>query len=109
MEKKIFIWITFQFPAYHSWHAAFKEVEFLKHLHRHIFHVKMKWVVDHADRDIEFIDAKRMVEKWVEENWKEQDVQMSCEMMADRLLEQFQAYSVSVSEDNENGAEVCVE
>ena len=102
------IWIRFNFEARHKWsNCPIKDVYFLRNNHRHVFHVKMCWVVSHNDRDIEFIDMKKKVVSWVRNNWEYRDLgQKSCESMAEDLLLEFNAQFVSVSEDGENGATI---
>jgi hypothetical protein len=98
-----------RFEAIHSWpECPHEDVAFLRHPHRHEFHVEMKVPVHHDDRDVEFIMAKRDLEACIKQNWQGQDLgRMSCEQMAERLLMFFSAASsCSVFEDGENGAEV---
>jgi|TARA_Y100000034_G_scaffold16121_1_gene17318 hypothetical protein len=105
---KNFVVIKTQFEALHNWEDAWqiKEVDFLKHPHRHIFHVTMKWEVGGLNREIEFILQKREVEDFITMTWKRGTLtNMSCEMMCAELMEKFNACYVSVFEDNENGAE----
>lgn len=101
--------IKTSFEAIHYWpDCPFEEVSFLCRPHRHVFHVTMKWPVNHNNRDKEFILAKREVEDFVLGKWNREDVgKMSCEDFCEALLIQFPtAVYVSVFEDNENGAEV---
>lgn len=105
---KTYIVIKTSFEAIHYWpECPFDSVAFLRQKHRHIFHVELKWLVSHQDRDKEFIIMKRKVNEFIRKNWDGQDLERrSCEMMATDLLAQFNANFVSVFEDNENGAEV---
>ena len=105
---KTLIVIRTQFEAIHHWPACpIDSVDFLRHPHRHLFHVEMAWEVSHADRDIEFIDQKRKVERFIKRNWQGQNIgSLSCEMLATMLLRKFNAGMVGVFEDGENGAEV---
>jgi hypothetical protein len=100
--------IKTQFEAIHCWpDCPIEEVKFLRTPHRHIFHVKMKWLVSHANREIEFIEMKRKVNKFLRETWDGADMgKTSCESFAISLLSLFNADFVSVYEDDENGAEV---
>lgn len=99
------VWATLSFSALHQWEVAPDEVEFLRHPHRHVFHVHISWVVNHDDRDIEFITKKRIVESYVMQKFGNKDLgNMSCEMIARDLLTTFGAAKVEVSEDDENGA-----
>ena len=85
-----------------------KEVMFLRDRHRHIFHIKMSKEVNHSDRDIEIILFKREVQEYLKQKFGEpcEFGSMSCEMIAEHLLQQFNANEVEVLEDNENGANV---
>ena len=56
--------------------------------HRHIFHFKV-WIDVHSnDRDIEFIQFKRWLEKLYSEKTLELDYK-SCEMMSDDLFDKI--------------------
>ena len=113
------IWVTFQKEGIHCYPAAATDpalktgdeydVSFLSAPHRHIFHFRVWIDVFHDDRDIEFIQFKR----WLEKLYREGTVQLdykSCEMMSDDLyLEIAARYPgrsvwIEVSEDGENGA-----
>ena len=100
--------INFQFEALHSWpECNLPGLEYLRTPHRHVFHVEMKKEVNHDDRDIEFINFKSAVLRWVRENWEGKYLEgKSCEMMARHLLKLFDCSYVKVMEDGENGAEV---
>jgi hypothetical protein len=117
--KRNRIWITFQKEGMHYYPAAatdpllktggWDDVSFLGTLHRHIFHVRVEIDVFHNDRDIEFIQFKRWLEKMFNEGLLELNYK-SCEMIADDIANCIhQRYPdrciiVSVAEDNENGA-----
>ena len=113
------IWVTFQKEGIHCYPAAATDpalktgdeydVSFLGTPHRHIFHFRVWIDVVHNDRDIEFIQFKR----WLEKLYREGTVQLdykSCEMMSDDLYLQIAARYpgrsvwIEVSEDGENGA-----
>ena len=112
------IWVTFKKEGIHKFPAALDDpklatgdeydVSFLGYPHRHIFHFKVWIEVFHDDRDIEFIQFKR----WLEKLYAEETLQLdykSCEMMADDLAEQIKTKYpkrdiwIEVSEDGENG------
>ena len=105
---KTCIVIKTQFWATHHWpECPLINVDFLKYPHRHLFYVVIKKQVHHDDRQIEFIDFKNKIDEFIYENWKGRFLKkMSCEMMAKKLIETFEADFVSVFEDDENGAEV---
>jgi hypothetical protein len=103
------IFVTFQKEGIHRYPLAPKEVEFLRHPHRHMFHFRVEMEVFHDDRDVEFIMWKREMEKLYSDSTLQLDYK-SCEMLARELLEyNLKAYpdrnlAVTVSEDGENGA-----
>lgn len=113
------IFVTFQKEGIHRFPAAltdkrfatgdWDDVSFLGHEHRHIFHFKVMVNVTHNDRDIEFIQFKRWLERLYDGGTLKLDYK-SCEMIADDLAEAIHAkypdrtIAISVAEDNENGA-----
>ena len=118
---KRMIWVTFRKEGIHKYPAALDDpslatgdeydVSFLGYPHRHIFHFKVGITVTHNDRDIEFIQFKRWLERLYQDGTVELDYK-SCEMMADDLYEQIIAkhpgreVHIDVSEDGENGAHI---
>jgi len=86
------------------------DVSFLAYPHRHVFHFNVGIQVFHNDRDIEFIQFKRWLEKLyqgvLQLNYK------SCEMISDDLYEEISTrypgrdIQITVSEDGENGATI---
>ncbi len=115
------IWVTFRKEGIHKYPAAATDpalatgdeydVSFLGTPHRHIFHFTVAIEVFHNDRDIEFIQFKRWLEKLyaggtLELNYK------SCEMISDDLYEAIahrypgRDIEITVAEDGENGATV---
>ena len=121
------IWVTFTKEGIHKYPNADKDpklatgdwddVSFLAVPHRHIFHFRVRIEVFHNDRDIEFIQFKR----WMERLYSEQgssDGQVlvlnhkSCEMIADDLYKEIsnkypgRFVEISVAEDNENGCSI---
>jgi hypothetical protein len=115
------IFVRFQKEGIHKYPAAATDpalatgdeydVSFLATLHRHIFHFEVTIEVFHTNRDIEFIQFKRWLEKQYSQNILALDYK-SCEMMADDLYEVIATrypdrnIIISVSEDNENGATI---
>ena len=115
------IWVTFRKEGIHKYPAALEDpdlatgdeydVSFLGYPHRHIFHFKVRIQVTHNDRDIEFIQFKRWMEKLYSEKTLELDYK-SCEMMADDLYDKIadkypgREVHIDVSEDGENGAHI---
>ena len=106
-DELIWAKVRFQFEAYHCWPNAPLEVDFLRNLHRHLFHFEVSVQQFGDDRDIEYFLFSRQVQQYVRnENWPQRT---SCEMFAisvKRWVEWTYAgrlVRVSVSEDGENG------
>ena len=118
---KKYIWVTFRKEGIHKYPAALTDpklatgdeydVSFLGYPHRHIFHFKVFIEVFHDDRDIEFIQFKRWLEKLYTEKTLQLDYK-SCEMIADDLNATIQkryqgrGTIIEVSEDGENGCTI---
>jgi hypothetical protein len=120
------IWVTFTKEGIHKYPAALDDpalatgdeydVSFLGYPHRHTFHFKVQIQVTHNDRDIEFIQFKR----WLERLYAEVDsstavLQLdykSCEMIADDLYLHINSkypgrfVVIDVAEDGENGCQI---
>ena len=126
MKKgKSMIWVTFQKEGIHKYPAALDDpklatgdeydVSFLGYPHRHIFHFRVCIEVFHDDRDIEFIQFKRWLERLYSAD-KSSGVLVldykSCEMICDELAETINEkypnrdMEITVSEDGENGATI---
>lgn len=119
MQERTRIFVTFQKEGIHRYPAAgtdpklktgdWDDVSFLAVPHRHMFHFKVTMEVFHDDRDIEFIQFKR----WLERLYSQGTIQLdfkSCEMIARDLYGQINTrfpdrdVIVEVAEDGENGA-----
>ena len=120
------IWVTFTKEGVHKYPGAdtdpklatgdWDDVSFLGYPHRHIFYFRVWIEVFHNDRDIEFIQFKRWLQRLYEEVNHSTTVldldYKSCEMIADELYQQIAQYypgrdvKISVAEDNENGCEI---
>ena len=113
------IWVTFQKEGVHMYPGAdtdpklatgdWDDVSFLGVPHRHIFHFKVWIEVFHNDRDIEFIQFKRWLQRLYEQSVLQLDYK-SCEMISDDLFDQIserypgRSVWIDVSEDGENGS-----
>ena len=113
------IWVTFQKEGVHMYPGAdtdpklatggWDDVSFLGVPHRHIFHFKVWIEIFHDDRDIEFIQFKRWLQRLYDNSVLELD-HKSCEMISNDLFLQIaQRYPgrniwIDVSEDGENGS-----
>ena len=124
IKKKSSIWVTFRKEGIHKYPQAatdpklatgdWLDVSFLGTPHRHIFHFRVEMEVFHNDRDVEFIQAKRIMERWYSDGTLQLDYK-SCEMMACELYDKCSAqwpdrdYTIEVSEDGENGCRISFE
>jgi len=121
------IWVTFNKEGIHRYPGAdtdpklatgeWDDVSFLGVPHRHIFHFRVRIEVFHNDRDIEFIQFKRWMERLYNGN-SSSDFKVlnldykSCEMIADDLYQEISTkypgrfVEISVAEDNENGCSI---
>ena len=114
------VWVTFTKEGIHKYPAAatdpqlatgdWRDVSFLAHPHRHIFHFRVWIDVLHNDRDVEFIQFKRWLERLYDSDTSTLSLDYkSCEMIADDLYVQIagrypdRAVWIEVSEDGENG------
>lgn len=109
MKKEIVV--RFAIAGIHHWPEAQPPVYFLSHPHRHLFFFECKAEVYHCDREIEFLTLSNTIKEflmaryWNKESLSLQFGPMSCESIARDILDQFPPLnSVSVFEDNENGA-----
>lgn len=115
------IWVTFSREGVHHYPGAdvdpalatgdWDDVSFLGVPHRHIFHFRVWLEVFHNDRDVEFIQFKRWLQRLYDVEGVLELNHRSCEMMADELYAKIadrypgRWIKISVSEDNENGCE----
>ena len=116
--KNRYIKVSFQKEGIHKFPGAdtdpkyatgnWDDVSFLGFPHRHIFHFYVTLGVTHNDRDVEFIQFKRELERLFTKNVVHLDYQ-SCEMVAENLINYIEEHypnrgvRVEVYEDNENG------
>ncbi len=134
-KAKKMIWVTFKKEGIHKYPAAlddpklatggWDDVSFLGYPHRHIFHFRVWIEVFHDDRDIEFIQFKRWLERLYNstgtsdkgseaEGSTDAEVLLldykSCEMISDELFDKIagrypgRSVWIEVSEDGENGS-----
>jgi 6-pyruvoyl-tetrahydropterin synthase len=105
MTKKM-VWSTLQFVGFHYFKGAKGKEAFLRHIHRHSFHVKVGVCVSGLDREVEFIALKQKVLKFVRENYEDKTFPKSCEMIAQEIIDGCQVDFAEVSEDQECGATI---
>lgn len=108
------VYCQLEFEAVHNWPGCpIEEVAYLRDPHRHTFHIKAHVQVDHNDRDQEFIVLKHEILKFLRAEYPSDvgcpDIgATSCEMLAQKLIEQFDLSRCEVNEDAENGAVLTV-
>lgn len=105
-----------QFEGIHCWPEAPDAVAFLRHPHRHMFHVTLRMPVKHNNRDLEFILVKRWLDDAIRGLFSHDPDgvcnlgRFSCEDIAvaiagrARIVYNCPATDILVSEDGENGA-----
>lgn len=105
------VFATIQFEGVHAWYnCPISEVDFLKVDHRHVFHIKAYHIVEHSDRDVEFIQFKHEIQDYIRNKYYDDTKRIhylgakSCEMLAIELIERFNLTKCEVNEDNENGS-----
>ncbi len=105
---KTVVFCKLLFEGIHNWPTCnIPEVEYLKHPHRHIFHITCEVNVLHNDRDKEFIVLKHDVEAFLKRQFPSGNLgSTSCEQLAQMLMSKFDLDMCEVSEDGENGARV---
>lgn len=111
MNDKATIFVNFRMEGFHRWPAAPEHRSYLRHEHRHLFHVQVRLEVDHDDREIEFHDLLDSSRSIFAELLRSLTESRSCETLARALASRISSMHcrpvmVSVSEDGECGAEV---
>jgi len=107
---RAYIKVRTQFEGYHRYPDAGTidpRIQFLEHIHRHIFKVEVTISVTNLDRELEFFLVKWALEEFLTKDKKDH---MSCEMIGDLILNNFlipsygedRYYEVVVSEDGES-------
>jgi len=103
IEKQIIV--KLQYEGVHRWKDCnIESVLYLKDFHRHIFYIEVRKQVRHNDRDIEIIRFKHNILKYLDKTFDNFFGDMSCEDIAEVLMNEFELSYVKVLEDNENGA-----
>jgi len=115
MKTKTTVIVKLAVDGCHNFPKAaelFPEVAFLADRHRHMFHFTVACEVTHSDRDKEFIMLKRDIIEHINKYYYNAQTRTcefgsrSCEMLAEEMLNRFNAEWVEVWEDMENGARV---
>lgn len=111
MKTKKTVILDFDLVGFHFYRDAPEEVDFLKHIHRHLFQFRMGYKVIKTDREIEIFLTEDEIKDYLNESYGSPCVfnGMSCEMIAEELL-QFAKDDgciwVEVFEDSKGGARV---
>lgn len=115
-EVKLSIVVRFQVEGWHFWPGAPDQHAYLRHSHRHMFHVEATLPVTSENREVEFILLRRQMKFWIEQLGGVHSTEalcddiphwlgaVSCESLAHRLLGRFKLSRCEVWEDGENGA-----
>jgi hypothetical protein len=95
--------------GFHNYPEAAGSVDFLKHKHRHIFHVECGFEVTDNNREVEIFTRQFEIGDYFAHVFgvPARFGTMSCEMIAERILSDFQNRNiqyVKVLEDGEGGA-----
>ncbi len=115
MSVERFIIVQTSFTAVHYWQDAPKgEFGFLGNPHRHVFDVKVQVPVAHNDREVEFLQLKSDVDKFVDsQEWEKTNTELpySCEefalLIGRHIANKYKrSAEVLVGEDKENYAKV---
>jgi hypothetical protein len=116
----IMIWVTFQLEGFHQWKDAPEEVDYLRNVHRHMFHFKVGLEVFSNDREVEFHILKNFLLEMVGHDFsltmnKEIGEGESCEKIAESVRDILQqeyglrrALDIEVSEDGECGVSLKI-
>lgn len=126
--------INLRIPGFHQWTDAPTKYAYLREMHRHEFHIKVELLVP-KNRHLEFIDIKEYTYSWVLSTLspdeytvygdiggfmrhsivlgrriKKESVEGLAEYIGNHLKETYKVsqIKVTVMEDGENGAMVCL-
>lgn len=109
------VFCTLRVEGIHFWpDCPIEEVSYLRDPHRHLFGIKAFKKVTHDDRDVEFIWFKHEIQEYLMDKYVDTSFRlcvfgaMSCEMLANELIDKFDLTRCEVDEDGENGAIVTV-
>ena len=92
--------------GFHCYPDAPLEVGFLRNLHRHIFHIECGFAVDHDNREKEIFIYQSKIEKYIYDVFGKpaEFKNLSCEAIAENIMQEFDCNYVKVTEDGEGGA-----
>lgn len=114
MLPRTFIEVQVVMAGTHYWAEAPDEVGYLANIHRHAFVIRARLQVSHDDRDVEFMIMQNEIRSYLVCKWGMKYGALnfagaSCEMIAKDLGthlidDGLTVRSISVHEDDENGA-----
>ena len=109
--RKTFVVPRTKVEGLHRWDGCdIDEVGYLTLNHRHMFHISATIAVKHHDRDVEFIRLAHQIHSYLTDKYWSNQYQcamfesMSCEMLANELIDKFDLTACEVNEDGEGGA-----
>jgi hypothetical protein len=95
--------------GFHNYPEASGSMDFLRHTHRHVFHVECGFKVTDSNREIEIFTGQFEMDDYFAHVFGKpaRFGNMSCEMIAERVLSDWRSRNieyVKVLEDGEGGA-----
>ena len=107
MERFVVCYLAIQ--GFHRWPQAPEELNYLAQRHRHIFEIRVRFMVFNNDRQIELIHRQDQIQRYLLDTYGNKDGacefgDMACEHIADELMDVFKADAVEVLEDGYGGA-----
>lgn len=92
--------------GFHNYPDAPKWCSYLGHRHRHVFVIRCRFEVSHNEREIEINEQQLQIDNFLHLKYGSpcEFKGMSCESIAEVLIEQFKCTQVEVLEDGYGGA-----
>lgn len=99
--------------GFHCWENAPAWCDYLRNTHRHMFNIEMHVPVTEANREIEFIDYQRQIKNTIIEEFGDdrgyaQFGGLSCEHIAQWLLEKYPNATYCMVIEDDNGGSLIV-
>ena len=99
--------------GFHCWESAPAWCDYLRNTHRHMFNIEMHIPVTEANREIEFIDYQRQIKNTIIEEFGDdkgyaQFGGLSCEHIAQWLLEKYPNATYCMVVEDDNGGSLIV-